>query len=646
MSNGHDNDEEIHGSGYVTHGPRPDPSGRYLFTLSLAALGVVYGDIGTSPIYALRQTFHPSHDIAITRGNVFGILSLIFWALTVVISFKYLVFVLRADNRGEGGILSLTALATPVAVTRGGGRWALIMLGLFGAALLYGDSMLTPSVSVLSAIEGLRVVTPFFEPYIIPITVGILVILFSLQKRGTAGVGAMFGPVMLVWFATLAALGTWHIFDEPSVLLAINPVHAIRFFGENGLLGFLVLGSVFLVVTGGETLYADMGHFGKKPIRLTWFVLVMPALMLNYYGQGALVLADPTAAENPFFHMAPRWALIPYVILTAVAAVIASQAVISGAFSLTMQAVQFGYLPRMEIDHTSPRQIGQIYIPSLNWFLMFACIGLVLGFKTSSSLAAAYGVAVTTTMVVTTILMFVVARERWKWSLPVAVLLCGSFFAIDFAFWAANIVKVPHGGWFPLVIAALVFVVLTTWKKGRGIVVRRVTAHSLPLDFFLTDVQENPPPRVPGTAIFMYGNPEGTPPALLNCIQHFGVLHEKVVLLRVETEEIPHIKGDGRVEVEEIHSGFYRARVHYGFMEDPDIPKALERIQFPGLDLDPNITLFFLGRETLIASREHPGMSFWREKIFSFMSHNARTATSFFRLPPDRVVELGAQVEI
>jgi KUP system potassium uptake protein len=647
MSTTADVTEEIHGDGYITHGPPEGaPSRRYQLIMSLAALGVVYGDIGTSPIYALRESFHEHYNLALTSGNVLGILSLIFWSLTIVISIKYLVFILRADNRGEGGIMALTSLVTPVGTMRLGGRWALIMLGLFGAALLYGDSMLTPAVSVLSAVEGLGVVTPLFQPYIIPITVVILVLVFAVQQRGTAGIGAIFGPITLVWFLTLGALGIWHIAQEPRVLAAINPHYALGFFVHNGVRGFLVLGSVFLVVTGGEALYADMGHFGKKPIRLTWFVIVLPALLLNYYGQGALILENPAAAVNPFFAMPPRWALLPYVILTTMATIIASQAVISGAYSLTMQAVQFGYLPRIEIDHTSAREMGQIYIPSVNWALMAACIGLVLGFKSSSNLAAAYGVAVTTTMVVTTILFYVVARDRWKWSLPAALLLTGFFLVVDVAFWSANIVKVPQGGWFPLVIAAIVFAVMTTWKKGRSLVVRRITAHALPWEFFLTDMQENPPPRVPGTAIYLYGNPDGTPPALLHSVHCFRVIHENIILLRVETEEVPHIPPSQRVEAEEEAPGFYRIRLHYGFMEDPDIPKALEHVKVPGLDFEPSSALFFLGRETLIASKKRPGMSFLREKLFAFMSVNARTATSFFRLPPDRVVELGGQVEI
>jgi KUP system potassium uptake protein len=622
------------------------PRGRYLALLSVAALGVVYGDIGTSPIYAIRESFHEGYNLTASIANVFGILSLIFWSLMIVISIKYLVFVLRADNRGEGGILALTSLVTPVGVMRRGGRWVLILLGLFGGALLYGDSMLTPAISVLSAIEGLEIVTPLFEPYVIPITISILVALFAVQRRGTAGVGAVFGPVTLVWFLTLATLGVYHLVQEPSVIAAVNPLHAARFFVHNGWRGFLVLGSVFLVVTGGEALYADMGHFGTRPIRLTWFIIVLPSLLLNYFGQGALIIGNPAAAADPFFLMAPRWALMPLVILTTFATIIASQAVISGAFSLTMQAVQFGYLPRMGIEHTSERERGQIYIPTINWVLMVACVGLVVGFRSSSNLAAAYGVAVTTTMVVTTILFYVVARERWKWTLPVALLLSTFFLLIDVAFWGANLMKIPQGGWFPLVIAGAVFVVMTTWKTGRTILARRLAASSLPWGFFVADVQESPPTRVPGTAVFMYGNPAGTPPALLHTLEHFRVLHEQVVLLRVETEEVPHIPREERARVERLEEGFYRVALRYGFMEDPHVPRDLECVRMAGLDLDPGRTTYFLGRETLIATRRRKGMWIWREKLFGFMSSNARTATSFFHLPADKVVELGMQIEI
>jgi KUP system potassium uptake protein len=622
-----------------------EPEGRYLAGLSLAALGVVYGDIGTSVLYAVRESFHHAHGIEVNRANVLGVLSLIFWALVLVISVKYAVFVLRADNRGEGGILALTSLVTPIGALRRNGRWVLIMLGLFGTALLYGDGMITPVISVLGAVEGLQIATPVLKPYIVPITIGILIGLFMMQSRGTATVGRIFGPVTLVWFVTIAALGIANIVRDPHVFAAINPLYGARFFLHNGWNGFLVLGSVFLVVTGGEALYADMGHFGRRPIRLAWYVVVLPALLLNYFGQGALLITRPETVENPFFHMAPRWALYPVVAIATMAAVIASQALITGAFSLTMQAVQLGYVPRVEIDHTSARERGQIYIPQVNWMLMIACIGLVLGFRSSSNVAAAYGVAVTTTMVVTTLLLFRVERERWKWPLWASAGFTIVFLAIDLAFWGANIIKIPAGGWFPLVVGAVIFTLMSTWKTGRRILADRMTARSLPIELFLADVAANPPHRVPGTAVFMYGNPNGTPPALLHSLKHYRVLHERTVFLAVTTEEVPHLEAAERVEVTELGHGFYRIGVRFGFMEDPNLPEALARVILPGLDLHPARTTFFLGRETLIPSSK-PGMARWRSRLFAILSRNARPATAFFALPPNRVVELGAQIEL
>ncbi len=611
----------------------------------MAALGVVYGDIGTSPLYALRESFVVEHGVQAAPANVLGVLSLIFWSLIVVISIKYLAFVLRADNRGEGGILALTSLVTPVGALRGGRR-LLILLGLFATALLYGDGMITPAISVLSAVEGLKVATPFFEPYVIPITIVILIGIFSVQKMGTRGVGKVFGPVTLLWFLTLVLLGIPHIVREPGVLGAVNPLHAVEFFRRNGWNGFLVLGSVFLVVTGGEALYADMGHFGRRPIRLAWFVIVLPALLINYFGQGALIMSDPSAVENPFFRMAPTWALYPVVLIATAATVIASQALISGSFSLTMQAVQLGYSPRVEIDHTSAEQKGQIYVPAINWILMIACIGLVLGFRSSSNLAAAYGVAVTTTMVVTSILFYAVARERWKWSLPVAILVGGSFLVIDLAFWGANLLKIANGGWFPLLVGAVVFTILTTWKKGRQILNERIFHRVLPRDLFLQSVLSHPPLRVPGTAVYMYNDPRGTPPALLHNLKHNKVLHEQVVFLAVQTEEVPNVPVADRATVEPLTGGVYQVVLHYGFMEDADVPKGLSGIRMEGLSFKPMETTYFLGRETLIPSKTVHGMAVWREKLFAVMSRNARSASSFFRLPPNRVVELGAQVEL
>ena len=620
-------------------------SGRYFYALALGALGVVYGDIGTSPIYAMREALGEHYGLAPTPANVLGVLSLIFWALIIVISIKYLVFVMRADNRGEGGMIALTALVAPPREARPGRRWGLVLIGLFGASLLYGDSMITPAISVLSAIEGLEVATPLFEPYIIPITIAILVALFAVQSRGTAGIGKVFGPVTLIWFLTLAALGISQVVRHPQVFAALNPVYGAEFFLRNGWQGFLVLGSVFLVVTGGEALYADMGHFGKTPIRLTWFAIVLPSLILNYFGQGALIIANPAAVEHPFFLMAPNWALYPLVGITTLATVIASQAVISGAFSLTRQAVQLGYLPRLQIEHTSAQQIGQIYIPGVNWALMLACIGLVLGFRSSSNLAAAYGVAVTTDMVFTTILFAVVARTLWKWSVPLLVLLAAGFLTVDLAFWGANIIKIPQGGWFPLVIAAVVFTLFTTWKKGRDILGKRLREQSLPLDLFLPDMERNPPARVPGTAVFMASNSDGVPPAMLHNLKHNKVLHDQVVFLRVATEEIPVVARGDRVAVEPLGNGFFRVVARYGFTEDPDVPAVLELAREHGLEARPAQTSYFLGRETLIATRKRD-MALWREKLFALMSRNARSATAFFRIPPNRVVELGAQIEL
>jgi KUP system potassium uptake protein len=625
--------------------PAAEPTGRYLRLLCLAAFGVVYGDIGTSPIYAIRESFLEEHGVPPTPENVLGVLSLIFWSLVIVISIKYLIFIMRADNGGEGGILALTSLVTPVGALRGG-RWVLITLGLFATALLYGDGMITPAISVLSAVEGLGVATPFFEPYILPITIAILVGLFAFQQLGTGGVGRVFGPITLVWFATLAILGISHIADEPTVFFAVSPHYAVRFFLDNGWHGFLVLGSVFLVVTGGEALYADMGHFGRKPIRLDWFTVVLPALLLNYFGQGALIMARPETVANPFFRMAPAWSLYPLVVITTAATIIASQALISGSYSLTMQAVQLGYAPRVAIEHTSPEEIGQIYIPGVNWALMFACIGLVLGFRTSSNIAAAYGVAVTTTMVVTSILFFVVARERWKWRRPVVFLVGGFFLVVDLAFWGANLLKIPHGGWFPLVVGAILFTLLTTWKKGRQILKQRMRAVAMPRESFIESISSSPPVRVGGTAVYMYSDPEGTPPALLHNLKHNRVLHERVVFLSIETEEKPFLRPKERVTIEQLADGIYQLVLHYGFMEDVDVPKALGGIQHDTLAFKPMETTYFLGRETLIASKKVRGMALWRERLFSRMSRNARNAASFFRLPPNRVVELGSQIEL
>ncbi|MCC6165844.1 MAG: potassium transporter Kup [Caldilineaceae bacterium] len=621
------------------------PVGRHLFHLSLGALGVVYGDIGTSTLYAFRESFHHSHGIEPLAANILGILSLIFWALIIIISVKYLIFVMQADNEGEGGILALTALIRPPRVQRYTRQWLLILLGLFGTALLYGDGMITPAISVLSAVEGLEIATPFFAPYVVPITIVILVVLFLFQSRGTERVGKVFGPLMLLWFGVSGLLGLSWIIRQPGVLAAVNPWYGAQFFIHNGWRGFLVLGSVFLVVTGGEALYADMGHFGKRPIRLAWFAVVLPALLLNYFGQGALLLQHPEAVINPFYRMAPSWALLPVVVLATMATVIASQALITGAFSLTKQAVQLVYLPRTAIEHTSPEEIGQVYIPSVNWILMVSCIALVLAFRTSSNLAAAYGVAVTTTMVVTTLLLFSVARNLWKWSLPVSLLFAGFFLLVDVAFWGANLVKIPHGGWFPLVIGAIVFTLMTTWHRGREILADRLRVGTLRFEDFAKQVHRKQYARVPGTAIYMYSDPTGTPPALLQNLEHNKVLHQAVVLLSVQTEDIPKVPANRRIQYEKLENGFHRVILCYGFMQVPNVPYGLELLPSSVLALDPQKASYFLGRERLLAS-EHPGMALWREQLFALMVRNSRPATDFFRLPVDRVVELGSHVEI
>lgn len=636
---------DIHSTS-TPHLPREEPKGSYLMVLSFAALGVVYGDIGTSPLYAMRECFHGPHAVAPTPENIIGVLSLIFWSLIIVISVKYLVFVLRADNQGEGGILSLAALATPIKPSgRTELRW-LIALGVFGAALLYGDGVLTPAISVLGAMEGLSVATPALTPYVVPITIGILIGLFLIQRRGTAGVGKVFGPITLLWFVTIGALGLAQIFHYSHILVAIDPMYAVDFFARNGWHGFLVLGSVFLVVTGGEALYADMGHFGVRPIRLAWFSIVLPSLLMNYFGQGALLLEDPSAAANPFYMLAPAWMLYPMVILATCAAVIASQAVISGAFSLTMQAVQLGLSPRFRITHTSTREFGQIYIPAINWALMAGCIAVVLGFQTSSNLAAAYGIAVTSTMAITTLLFYFVARRIWGWGLLPVLTLTIIFIFIDLAFFGANIIKVLDGGWFPLLLAAGVFLVMMTWKKGRSILSRRVQEETQDLEEFLDEIERHPPTRVPGTAVFMNGNATRTPKALVHNLQHNKILHERVLFLTVKTRQQPYVNPSERVEFEPLKNGFSRLRVYYGYMEDPDIPDVIENFFFPGFRIDPSQTTYFLGRETIIASEKYSGMSRWRERLFALLSRNATSATAYFRIPPGRVVEMGEQVEI
>ena len=624
-----------------TPAPAPAVHGR-LLVLSLASLGIVYGDIGTSPLYAMRECFFGEHAIAATRPNVLGVLSLIVWSLVLVISLKYLVLILRADNRGEGGILSLAALVREPA---GRGRM-LFLLGLFGAALLYADGMITPAISVMGAIEGLHIATPLLDSWVVPLSVGVLIGVFLFQSRGTTVVGAVFGPITLLWFVVLSALGLHQIVQAPEVLLALNPLYAVDFFMRNGWAGFVVLGAVFLVVTGGEALYADIGHFGTAPIRLTWFTIVFPSLLLNYFGQGALLLREPTATLNPFYRMAPHWALYPLLVLATCAAVIASQAIISGAFSLTMQAIQLGYIPRLQVKYTSARVIGQIYVPIVNWALMLCCIGLVLGFRTSSRLAAAYGVAITTTMLITTILFYIVARRRWHWAMAVALPVAAFFIVIDLAFFSANMLKVAHGGWFPLLASGVILFLMLTWRKGRKVLGGHLSDICLPLDDLLPDVRRGRISRVPGTAIYMSGKGSGTPLALLHNLKHNKVLHEQIVLLTVRTEEIPYLSNlKDRVALEKVGEGFWRAQIHFGFMEKPDVPVALASLPQAEVRFDAMRTTYFIGRETILATRKL-GLSPWRGSLFAWMTRNAGDVTSYFCLPPNGVVELGARVEV
>ncbi|HEY6138196.1 MAG TPA: potassium transporter Kup [Thermoanaerobaculia bacterium] len=626
---------------------REEATGRRLLALSLLALGIVYGDIGTSPLYAVRECFHGAHPVAVTPANIFGVLSLIFWSLVVVVMLKYHVYVIRFDNRGEGGILALMGLVGMDRSRSRRVRYTLLAIGVFGAALLYGDGMITPAVSVLSAVEGLEIATPLFKPYVVPLTIVILVVLFFFQRRGTSGVGAVFGPVMLVWFSTLALLGLRGILWAPKVLLAINPIYAVRFFAENHGHGFLVLGAVFLVTTGGEALYADLGHFGEKPIQVDWFSIVGPSLVLQYFGQGALLIRNPAAAHNPFYLLAPKWALYPLVVLATVATVIASQAIISGVFSLTRQAIQLGYFPRMQIVHTSSAAIGQIYMPAVNWAVMVATILLVVGFRSSSNLAGAYGVAVSMTMIITTLLAYFVARDLLRWSMAKALTLTLAFLIGDVAFLSANLFKIAEGGWFPLLIAALVFTMMTTWRRGRQILNARLSDGALSPEMFVTSLKARPPARVPGTAVFMHRTRDAVPPSLLHSLKHYKAMHAQVILLTVVTEEVSHLRDDERLQFDELGEGIYRVAARYGFMEEPDIPALLERIAGEhALTVPPMDTTYFLGRETLIITKRPSGMSTWREKIFASMMRNAESAARFFRLPPNRVVELGAQIEL
>lgn len=627
-----------------------NPTGKRLAILTLTALGVVYGDIGTSPLYSVKEIFGHLYGLQPTRDNVFGVLSLIVWALTLVISVKYVSFVLRADNRGEGGQFALLALifprGTPQGFTKGG---IFVALALFGTALLYGDGIITPAMSVLGAMEGLEFAVPSLAQYIVPITVVILATLFFVQRFGTDLVGKAFGPITLVWFVTIATLGAVEIAQQPSILAAVNPRYAVQFVQANGALSFFVLGSVVLVITGGEALYADMGHFGRKPIRLAWVVLVFPALLLNYFGQGALLLENPAAAENPFFLLAPKWFLVPLLIIATLAAIVASQAMISGAFSTTRQGIALGFIPRLEIRHTSTQEEGQIYIPEVNWFIAVGCLIVVLTFRNTSNLGAAYGIAVTGTMLITSVLFYIVARIRFRWEPWQALLVAALFITVDLAFFSANVVKLMHGGWVPMALGLVLFMLMLTWKRGRLLLMQRLTDGTMPIDLFLDGVEKSKVHRVAGTAVFMTGSDDGVPPVLLHHLKHNKVLHERVLLVSVKTADVPETSAAERVRVTALGHGFWRVVAAYGFMQTPNVPQVLEVVDQMGIRCKPMETSYFLGRERLIPVATRAGdkivLSRWRKFVFALMARNARSATEFFCIPPNRVVELGTQIE-
>ena len=614
------------------------------FGLLVAATGVVYGDIGTSPLYTLKEVFSGHYGVSVDQNGVFGILSLIVWSLLWVVSLKYVMFMLRADNEGEGGVMAITALARRAALPYPRLKTVLVLLGLFGAALFYGDSMITPAISVLSAVEGLEVALPGLSHWVVPVTVALLVGLFVIQKHGTARIGILFGPVMVAWFLVLGALGGYGIIRQPQVLQALNPYWAVQFFISHPGIGITILGAVVLALTGAEALYADMGHFGRKPIARAWFGLVLPGLVLNYFGQGALLLENPEAARNPFYLLAPSWALLPMIGLSTLATIIASQAVISGAFSLSQQAIQLGYIPRMQIQHTSSQAQGQIYVGVVNWALMVGVVLLVIGFQSSGALAAAYGVAVTGTMLIDTFLVAAVMLLMWKaprwWAIPLLI----GFLVVDTLFFAANIPKILEGGAFPVIAGIVLFVLMTTWKRGRQILFERLDEVALPLPLFISSIRSDPPHRVKGTAVFLSARPDAVPHALLHNMLHNQVLHEQVVLLTVVSEDTPRVALDRRFEVDAYGDGFFRVLLHYGFMDEPDVPQALALCHLEGLDFSPMRTTYFLSRETVIPTKRL-GMARWRETLFAFMLKNANSNLRFFKLPLNRVIELGAQVE-
>jgi KUP system potassium uptake protein len=612
--------------------------------LSLAALGVVFGDIGTSPVYTFRECFNPEHGLPLDAEHVLGVLSLIFWALIIVVTVKYVLLIMRADNQGEGGILALLALALDRAQGERS-RNLLVLLALGGAALFYGDSMITPAISVLSAVEGIGVATPTLNRFVLPVTIIVLVALFLFQKGGTGRVGRIFGPVMVLWFAVIAIIGVMQIADTPRVLEAVNPAHAAHIFIATPGAGFVVLGAVALAITGGEALYADMGHFGRFPIRLAWFAVVLPALALNYFGQGALILGDKTAIDNPFFRLAPAWGLFPLVLLSTAATVIASQAVISGAFSLSRQAIQLGLMPPLDIFQTSTRAHGQIYIAQINWLLLIAVVALVLGFQSSSALASAYGFAVTGTMAITTVLMTAVMRRVWRWQWPTIAVVLVPIMTVDLALFGANTLKIPSGGWFPLVIGLAVFTILTTWRSGRRLVRMRLESEAVPLASFIATCEQAPEARVSGTAVFLTNQTKDVPVTLLHNLKHNKVLHRTVLLVHVVTEHIPRVAGADRIQARELGSGFWQIEAHFGFAQTPNVPRELQRAKIPGLELDPSQISFFVGRAN-VKSSPRPGMAQWRERLYSALARVATRSPDFFRIPPDRVIELGTEVEI
>ncbi|WP_158753835.1 potassium transporter Kup [Dyella sp. S184] len=627
------------------HGTNESETKRRLAALALGAIGVVYGDIGTSPLYTLQTTL--SHDgMRPTPESIYGVLSLIFWAQILVVSLKYVVFIMRADNKGEGGIMALMALAQRSVREQPKLRWVLAILGIFGASLFYGDGVITPAISVLSAVEGVKVAAPSLAHWVVPVTAVILFILFAMQRHGTARVGSVFGPVMVVWFIVIALLGMHLIVKNPQVLWAINPMHGLRFFFTHGMQAFIALGGVVLALTGAEALYADMGHFGKRPIRLAWFSFVLPALVINYFGQGALLLAHPDAIDNPFFKMVPAFLLYPMIGLATVATVIASQAVISGAFSMTREAMSLGYSMRMQVVHTSREMSGQIFVPWVNSFLLVMVLVAVFGFRSSDSLSAAYGIAVTGTMTITTLLALVVARYQWHWN-PIAVISAGVLFlTIDLSFLGANLIKVEYGGWFPLVLGLGVFVLMTTWRRGRELVVREIKQGGLALAPFIANISEHPPLRVPGTAVFLTANQNAVPHALLHNLKHNKVLHERNVMLTVDMLETPVADPGERIHITAMGNEFFGLELRFGFAEDPNIPLALSMCSSANLPFDLMDTTFFLSRENIVADKRRPGMVLWRDKLFAFMARNAVPATAFFQIPGNRLIELGAQVEI